>query len=91
MYLLAARQRGQEIDSQQDQDQELALEREVFLQHLEQQVNREVRLGHQVEYEDVNLCQLYHPGRFKQFLKKLKISDLRSMCDHYNVALKGLL
>ena len=81
---LAARQIGLEIGSQQDHDQ-------VFLQHLEQQVNREVGLGHPVEYEDVNLCQLYHQGRFKQFLKKLKISDLRSMCDQYNVALKGPL
>ena len=67
---LAARQRGQEIGSQQDQDQDLALEREVFLQHLEQQVNREVGLGHPVEYKDVNLCQLYHRGRFEQSLKK---------------------
>ena len=85
---LAARQRGQEIGSQQDHDQYLALEREVFLQHLEHQVNREVSLDHPVEYEDVNLCQLYHQGRFEQFLKKLKISDLRSMCEQFNVALK---
>ena len=82
---LAARQRGQEID------QDLALEREVFLQHLEQQVNREVSLDHPVEYEDVNLCQLYHQGRFEQFLKKLKIRDLRLMCEQFNVALKGPL
>ena len=88
---LAARQRGQEIGSQQDHDQDLALEREVFLQNLEQQVNREVGLGHPVEYEDVNLCQLYHQGRFEQFLTKLKISDLRSMCNQFNVALKGPL
>ncbi|XP_068719659.1 uncharacterized protein [Montipora capricornis] len=88
---LAARQRGQEIGSQQDHDQDLALEREVFLQDLEEQVNREVGLGHPVEYEDVNLCQLYHQGRFEQFLTKLKISDLRSMCNQFNVALKGPL
>ena len=88
---LAARQRGQEIGSQQDHDQDLALEREVFLQHLEQQVNRDVGLSHPVEYENVNLCQLYHQGRFEQFLKKLKISDLRSICDQYNVTLKGPL
>ena len=88
---LVARQRGQEIGSQQDHDQDLALEREVFLQHLEQQVNREVSLDHPVEYEDVNLCQLYHQGRFEQFLKKLKISDLRSMCEQFNIALKGPL
>ena len=69
----------------------LALEREVFLQNLEQQVNREVGLGQPVEYEDVNLCQLYHQGRFEQFLMKLKISDLRSMCNQFNVALKGPL
>ena len=90
-FSLAARQRGKEIGSQQDHDQDLALEREVFLQHLEQQVNREVSLDHLVEYEDVNLCQLYHQGRFKQFLKKLKVSDLRSMCEQFNVALKGPL
>ena len=77
--------------SHQDHDQDLALDREVFLHHLEQQVNREVSLDHPVEYEDVNLCQLYHQGRFEQFLKKLKISDLRSMCEQFNVALKGPL
>ena len=64
---LAATHRGQEIGGQQDHDQDLALERKVFLQHLEQQVNGEVTLDNPVEYETLTCVTCTIRADFNNF------------------------
>ena len=92
---LAARQKGKEIeetddDEEEDSDlEENALEKEAFLQELEACVDTEIGLHHHLVYNDTNLCELLGKGKLEQRLRKLKLSDLETMCNFFDMEPHG--
>ena len=92
---LAARQKGKEIeetDDHEEEDSDLeenALEKEAFLQELEACVDTEIGLHHPLVYNDTNLCKLLGKGKLEQRLRKLKLSDLETMCNFFDMEPHG--
>ena len=77
---LTALQKGQE---------DVAIAREEFLQDLITETQKQIDLQHLLTYDNINLCELFGANKLDQGLKKLKLSNLKSVCDFFGVDICG--
>ena len=84
---LAAQPKGLPISEDEDEDE--ALEKEEYVEHLVEVAEQEIGLKHPLVYGDFNFCELSAKGRLAKVLEKQKLSQLQSLCDVFDLEIIG--
>jgi hypothetical protein len=87
---LPALQKGNEITEDDDTNsEEVALAKEHLVQQFAMEAEKQISLNHPLVYDKYNLCDLFVRGKLENVLRKLKLCDLKVVCDYFEAEIGG--